>query len=65
MKKRINTRREQGRSSQKDAAKQRLIVVGGGIAGVSCAKECSLLFPGKEIVLISATESLKDVNYIE
>lgn len=40
----------------------RVVVVGGGIAGVSCAQECARIDPDSEVLLLSASESLKDVR---
>ena len=38
------------------------VIIGGGIAGVCCAQECARLSPpGREIIIITATEMLKEV----
>lgn len=42
---------------------QSYVVIGGGIAGVSCAQELARLIPHGSVTLISATEVLKEVRY--
>lgn len=37
----------------------RLVVVGGGVAGVCCAEELCRLRPGDEVALVSADRVLK------
>jgi NADH dehydrogenase FAD-containing subunit len=38
-------------------------VVGGGIAGVSCAQELSRLSPNTEVTLVSQTEVLREILF--
>ena len=39
------------------------LVIGGGIAGVSCAQELSRLSPASQIILVSQTEVLREVLF--
>ena len=39
------------------------IIIGGGIAGVSCAQELSRLSPSSEVTLVSQTEVLREVLF--
>jgi glycine/D-amino acid oxidase-like deaminating enzyme len=40
------------------------VVIGGGIAGVTCAEELARLSPDDHVLLISASESLKGVRFV-
>ncbi len=42
---------------------EKMIVVGGGIAGVCCAQELARLAPDKKIVLITASKTLIEVQF--
>ncbi|XP_042529311.1 pyridine nucleotide-disulfide oxidoreductase domain-containing protein 1 [Dipodomys spectabilis] len=44
------------------AAPARLVVVGGGIAGVTCAEQLAVNFPSEEILLITASPVIKAVT---
>jgi glycine/D-amino acid oxidase-like deaminating enzyme len=46
---------------KKREKKSRLVVIGGGISGVCCAKELARLHPDEVIVLISASDVLIEV----
>ena len=39
-----------------------LVVIGGGIAGVTCAQELGRLNPDRQIILVSSSDTLKDVS---
>jgi NADH dehydrogenase FAD-containing subunit len=47
---------------KKRGKKSRLVVIGGGISGVCCAKELARLHPDEAIVLISASDVLIEVT---
>lgn len=38
------------------------VVIGGGIAGVGCAQELARIASDKDIILISASDTLVEVN---
>ncbi|XP_055990602.1 pyridine nucleotide-disulfide oxidoreductase domain-containing protein 1 [Sorex fumeus] len=44
------------------ATEGRFVVVGGGIAGVTCAEQLALQFPSEEIVLVTASPLIKAVT---
>jgi 2-polyprenyl-6-methoxyphenol hydroxylase-like FAD-dependent oxidoreductase len=54
----------EARSDQDSLNKFTCVVIGGGIAGVSCAQELSRLHAvdGHTVALISATEAIKEVG---
>ena len=45
-------------------SKDSLVVIGGGIAGVCCAQELSQLYPNEKILLVSATDVLREATSI-
>lgn len=56
-------RKQLSNDDELPTAKQpiKYVVVGGGIAGVCCAKEMAQLHEDAEIVMISATDVMKEV----
>uniref|UniRef100_A0A5F9DV98 Pyridine nucleotide-disulphide oxidoreductase domain 1 n=1 Tax=Oryctolagus cuniculus TaxID=9986 RepID=A0A5F9DV98_RABIT len=44
------------------AAAGRFVVVGGGIAGVTCAEQLALQFPSEDILLVTASPVIKAVT---
>jgi NADPH-dependent 2,4-dienoyl-CoA reductase/sulfur reductase-like enzyme len=46
------------------AERRRFVVVGGGVAGISCAEELARLDPTASIVLLSASRSVKGVRVL-
>ena len=50
--------------NSEDASVPRFCVIGGGIAGVCCAQELSRLNPTQQIVLVSATDCLREATAI-
>lgn len=45
----------------KEHDKSTFLVIGGGIAGVSCVEQLNLLCPDKKVTLITATDLVKSV----
>lgn len=40
------------------------VVIGGGIAGVCCAQELARLNPREEVVVVTATDTVLEVNFL-